>query len=96
MDCAPAISLSDSPMVASHCDAVIFVITYGKTRLKDIKEALRKMSESGSPVAGAVLNMADLEKESAYSSHYFDDNIVRKNIFSGLLASIKRLLIKRA
>lgn len=88
IDCSPALPLSDSSMVARSSDSVIFVIKHGKTVLKDVKEAFRKVSESKDLVAGAVLNRAHLGSDHSYFRHYFEDSIKH----ASFLSRIRRLV----
>jgi len=53
----PAILESiDSEVVAPSCDAVILVVASGITPVRDVREAISRIRDTGVPIAGAVLN----------------------------------------
>ena len=56
----PAILESiDSEVVAPSCDAVILVVASGLTPVRDVREAIGRIRDTGVPIAGAVLNRVD-------------------------------------
>jgi len=49
----------DSEVVAPSCDAVIIVVASGVTPVRDVREAISRIRDTGVPIAGAVLNRVD-------------------------------------
>ena len=71
IDTPPVASVTDPVMCAQVCDLVLLVIEYGKTRRKVIREAVKALGRTGTPMAGAVLNQIDLQRDHYYYSGYY-------------------------
>ena len=54
------------------CDLVLLVAQYGSTRRKVIREAVKTLNRTGTPIAGAVLNQVDIERDHYYYSRYYN------------------------
>jgi capsular exopolysaccharide synthesis family protein len=72
LDTPPIASVTDPVMCAQSCDLVLMVTEYGATRRKIIREAVKTISRTGTPIAGAVLNMIDIEADHYYYSGYYN------------------------
>lgn len=72
LDTPPVASVTDPVMCASNVDMLVMVIQYGATRRKIIREALKNLNRTGTPIAGAVLNQIDLERDHYYYSGYYN------------------------
>ncbi len=72
LDTPPIASVTDPVMCASNCDLVLLVVEYGKTRRTVIREAIKTLGRTNTPVAGAVLNQIDVERDHYYYSGYYN------------------------
>jgi capsular exopolysaccharide synthesis family protein len=57
LDTPPLLPALDSPLLASHCDGLLFVARYRHVRTQQVDAAMRKVRGSV-PILGAVLTMA--------------------------------------
>ncbi|MCQ9206068.1 MAG: polysaccharide biosynthesis tyrosine autokinase [Omnitrophica bacterium] len=71
IDSPPILSVSDSLILGSQCDGIVFVIKAAATPLKCILEA-KKIMEKKIKIIGTILNSVDVRKESYYYYHYHD------------------------
>lgn len=69
IDSPPVIGLADSPLLASICKNVMFVIEAGKTRTGVARDAIGKMKAAGAHILGATLTKS-AEGSSSYSYGY--------------------------
>jgi len=72
IDTPPVASVTDPVMCAQVCDMVLLVALYGSTRRKIIREAIKTLNRTGTPIAGAVLNQVDIDKDHYYYSGYYN------------------------
>jgi polysaccharide biosynthesis transport protein len=72
IDTPPVASVTDPVMCAQVCDLVLLVAQYGSTRRKIIREAVKTLGRTGTPIAGAVLNQVDIERDHYYYSGYYN------------------------
>lgn len=76
IDSAPIQAVSDSLVISSHADALIYVIRSDGSSTPLIKKGLRRLSETQARFSGVVLNQVDIEKmkkQSGYESEYYDN-----------------------
>lgn len=66
LDTAPALAVSDTRVLASKADAVIFLTRWRKTPLKATTSAIRLLDQAGGRVAGVVLSQVDMKQQSRY------------------------------
>jgi capsular exopolysaccharide synthesis family protein len=72
LDTPPIASVTDPVMCASSCDMVLLVVQYGNTRRGVIREAIKTLGRTNTPIAGAVLNQIDVERDHYYYSGYYN------------------------
>jgi capsular exopolysaccharide synthesis family protein len=76
IDSAPVQAVSDAIVIATHADALIYVVRSDGSSTPLIKKGLRRLSEANARFAGVVLNQVDIEKvkkQSGYESNYYDN-----------------------
>jgi receptor protein-tyrosine kinase len=52
---SPVLAYTDAAVLGPLCDQVILVVTTGRTRRRDLTQAIERLSRLGSPVLGMVL-----------------------------------------
>jgi len=74
IDTAPTQAVSDSLIVSTHVDAMIYVVKADSTHYKNIKAGIGRLLQIGANVAGVVLNQVDLEQSAKYGDYegYYD------------------------
>jgi capsular exopolysaccharide synthesis family protein len=76
IDSAPVQAVSDSIVLATHADALIYVVRSDSASTPLIKKGLRRLSETQARFSGVVLNQVDVEKmkkRTGYESEYYDN-----------------------
>jgi polysaccharide biosynthesis transport protein len=76
IDSAPIQAVSDSLVIATHADALIYVVRSDGSSTPLIKKGLRRLSGAQARFSGVVLNQVDIEKmkkQSGYESEYYDN-----------------------
>jgi capsular exopolysaccharide synthesis family protein len=56
IDCPPVLSASESLFYARHADSVLFCSMRDVTRVRQVQDAVQRLSRAGASLAGAVLN----------------------------------------
>ena len=79
VDSPPVFGVSDPMHLFPLVDAIVFVSFYNKTHLRAIREATRKIFDSGTPLAGAVINSVELQSHSYYYHRYGYNSYYKKN-----------------
>lgn len=73
IDCPPVLGLSDTPIIASRVEAVVFIVETGENHQGGIKAALRRLAMVKARVVGAVLTKFD-PKNSSVAYEYYGHN----------------------
>ncbi len=76
IDAAPIQAVSDAIVIATHADALLYVVKSDSSSIPVIKRGLRRLSETNARFSGVVLNQVDLDKmkkQSGYESDYYDN-----------------------
>lgn len=76
IDSAPIQAVSDSLVIATHADAMIYVVKSDGTPTPAIKRGMRRLSETSARFSGVVLNQVDIDKVkkiSGYDDAYYDN-----------------------
>ena len=77
LDTAPVLAVSDTRLVATKADAVVFLARWRKTPEKAIAAALKILEQSGAHVAGVGLTQVDMKAQSRYgygdAGYYYAD-----------------------
>lgn len=56
IDTAPVVPVTDSILVAQHCNVKLFVVSAGKDTMDDVKQAIKKIHTHGIELNGIILN----------------------------------------
>jgi succinoglycan biosynthesis transport protein ExoP len=70
IDSAPTHAVSDSLVLSSYADAVVYVVKADETPASLAVKGLQRLREVGAPITGVVLNKVDVDKNSRYGSYY--------------------------
>lgn len=70
-DCPPCLVASDSMLLSSKVDAVVFVIHAGKTSLRSITTALRQLRGAQATLLGHALNHVSTRNAYGYYGQYY-------------------------
>jgi capsular exopolysaccharide synthesis family protein len=72
LDAPPVMVISESTVLASLADAVLFVVWSGRTSRKLVQTSVRQLLARGANILGVILNNLDLSRMSnyGYSSYY--------------------------
>lgn len=71
LDSPPVVAVTDSAIVSTLVDGVIFVIRAFKTHTATCRSALRTLLDVDAPIAGAVLNAVNLQSHEYSYYHYY-------------------------
>ncbi len=71
LDSPPIVAVTDSAIVSTLVDGVVFVIRASKTHTATCKSALRALRDVDAPIAGAVLNAVNLKSHEYSYYHYY-------------------------
>ncbi len=66
LDTAPVLAVSDTRLVATKADAVVFLARWRKTPEKAISAALKVLEQSGAHIAGVGLTQVDMKAQARY------------------------------
>lgn len=69
LDAPPVLTVADALALAGMVDAVVLVARSGKTKRRELVEAIDRLDQVGAPVIGAVLN--DGRPRPAYGEYYY-------------------------
>ena len=56
VDTPSAGQMSDAAMIASACDGIALVVRYRKTKKKEVREIVRQLEKTGTPILGCIIN----------------------------------------
>ena len=71
LDSPPVIAVTDSAIVSTLVDGVVFVVRAFKTSVNLCKSGLRTLHDVDAPIAGAVLNAVNLNRHEYNYYHYY-------------------------
>ncbi len=67
IDSPPLQAVSDARLLAQLCDAVLFVVHWGKTQQQAVVSGMQSIAEAHAPLSGVILSRVDLKKHAQYS-----------------------------
>jgi len=73
IDTPPSLGLSDTSLIASHVDQVVFVVKSGDTSVTKVRSSLMALKKANAPVSGVIVNQvisSDLEDSYYYQYGY--------------------------
>ena len=81
IDSSPILMVTDSILVSRVVDATILIAIYNKTRIDDLKSAVRRINYVGGNVAGVVVNRTKVIL-SQYNTKYFYGNTIERFFYN--------------
>ena len=93
IDSSPILMVTDSILISRVVDATILIAIYNKTRIDDLKSAIRRINHVGGNVAGVVVNRTKIILNQ-YNTKYFYGNTIEVNNKS-LRMKLKRFFYNR-
>ena len=93
IDSSPVLMVTDSILVSRVVDSTVLVGIYNKTRIDDLKSAIRRINHVGGKVAGIVINRSNTSS-SQYNNKYFYGQTLDTNTKS-LRMKLKRWAYNR-
>jgi len=74
LDTAPTQAVSDSLVLSTYADTMIYVVKADSTHIKTIKRGIGRLLQIGCNVAGVVLNQVNTEESAKYDDYdgYYD------------------------
>ncbi len=72
IDSPPVGAVSDTLCLLPLIDGIVFVMKFNDVKKKAAKSAVRTLTESETPVFGAVMNAISAKMSNYYYSHYYD------------------------
>lgn len=70
LDTPPLLAVTDAQLLASKCDATLFVIRAGKTKEKIIGKGYKELTNVNANVIGSILNSVDGSDRGNYYKYY--------------------------
>jgi len=67
---SPSLVVTDAALLAASSQGVLMVARFGKTRRKQLADAIHSLRLAGAPVLGAVLTMTPHKKQSKGGAYY--------------------------
>ncbi len=71
IDSPPVAAVTDSAILSTLVDSVVFVVRAFQTSRNISKQGMRALLDVDAPVAGVVLNAVDLDKRPGYYQYYY-------------------------
>ena len=71
IDCPPVLLISDYIHVARLSDGVLFVVAYGKTKKKQVTEAINQLRQNNINIIGATFTFFDPKKSNSYHEYSY-------------------------
>lgn len=71
LDSPPIVAVTDSAIVSTLVDGVVFVVRAFKTSVNLCRSGLRSLQDVDAPIAGAVLNAVNLNRHEYNYYHYY-------------------------
>ncbi len=69
IDCAPTLPVTDSRVLSTLVDSVVYVVKADATSVNEIKIGLDQLTHVNAPITGIVLNQLDVRKARKYSDY---------------------------
>jgi len=69
IDCAPTLPVTDSRVLSTLVDSVVYVVKADATPVNEIKIGLDQLSHVNAPITGIVLNQLDVRKARKFSDY---------------------------
>ena len=94
VDSPPVGVVVDAVDIASACDGIVMVIEYAKRHKDELKDAVRQLQRSGTPILGCIIDkvtVKTLSEKQYYKSHYYYSNYGKEYYNRGDVQPFKAL-----
>ena len=71
IDSPPVLPVADALILSGYADAVLLVVSAGRTRRGELRRATEKLAQASAPVVGAVLNKVTAQDGYGYGYHAY-------------------------
>lgn len=71
IDCPPVLLISDYIHVARLSDGVLFVVAYGRTKKKQVAEAINQLRKNNIEIIGTAFTFFDPKKSNSYTEYSY-------------------------
>ena len=71
IDCPPVLLISDYIHIARLSDGVLFVVAYGRTKKKQVTEAINQLKQNNIKIIGATFTFFDPKKSNSYHEYSY-------------------------
>ena len=74
VDAPPVGMVIDAAEIAASCDGSVFVVEYSKTHMRDLRQCMWQMEQSGKPILGCIMNRVKFDTISSkkyYNKGYY-------------------------
>lgn len=89
IDSPPLMAVTDAAIVARMFGGAILVVGCGRVQVHELRKTLEALETSGTPILGAIMNLAPVTRKERYQRAYVRDAPARSKI-----ASIRRRVMK--
>jgi succinoglycan biosynthesis transport protein ExoP len=73
LDSPPVLRVTDAAVLASMATTSVIVVNAGKTRTDELRAAVQRLAQSGSPIAGVLLNRLANREAGYYGGYVTED-----------------------
>ena len=70
IDSPPVLAVSDALMIAKLSDGIIYTIAYNKASKKAVKEGIKNLTKTETPIIGTVLTQVNKKGKNTYYNYY--------------------------
>lgn len=70
VDSPPVLPVADAAVLGAVCDGALVVVRHGKTQHEQLRETVRALRNTGTPILGTVINQAPAQRRSYYAYDY--------------------------
>ena len=78
IDTPPSLGLSDTSLISSHVDQVVFVVKSADTSVAKVRASLAALKKANAPITGVVVNQ--VLPEDLNDSYYYDYGYATENV----------------
>lgn len=71
VDCPPVLLISDYIHISRLTDGVLFVVAYGRTKKKQVTEAINQLRKNNIEIIGATFTFFDPKKSNSYAEYNY-------------------------
>ena len=92
IDSPPILPVSDSAVLSTYADSLVYVIKSDSTSIQQIKSGLGQLERFNAPITGVVLNQVDVRKSDQYTDYGYYGAFEEHNMSTADRKKTKRRL----